>query len=392
MARTLTLNKTYAQMQSLISGSLLDTQTFYKITDRGDRGLLFRAAAVDRLENDGIRYMLCPATYATGMDAYDNDWIGVWNATKQATATTGQLTIWNGLVWTAGAILSGDSPDTEASGWTVIPKASFTNHEYIEMIFGVTYDFENDWINKQWDENGNEFGLNKTDYNNYEEPDDPEVNAIDFCDWNYATIGNSFFYNKCSFVYNNSNGGNIIMNIMSGSPIKNNSNDGDISHNSCQGIYWNSNGSSIINNINQGSINNNSNSDNISSNTNQGSIRNNSNVGAITSNNNNCDISDNSNNGVIGNNSNRTSINLNTNNGRIEINSNNGAISENSNNGDINLNSNNGAILANSSLPETTCHIQYNTNNGSITGVWDADVTDAVVDKIGTADVTTTLP
>ena len=32
------------------------------------------------------------------------------------------------------------------------------------------------------------------------------------------------------------------------------------------------------------------------------------------------------------------------------------------------------------------CNITKNINNGYITGVWDADVTDTVVDKVGTAE------
>ena len=147
VGQRIVVQKTYAQMAALILAAELNPFLWYKITDRGDNGLVFRAAAVDRLESTGIRYMLCPATYATGADAYENDWIGVWNATKGATATEGQLCIWNGLVWVAGAIMDGLAPDTETSGWTVIPKASFANHEYVEMIFNVCYDFDEDWIN-----------------------------------------------------------------------------------------------------------------------------------------------------------------------------------------------------------------------------------------------------
>lgn len=382
---TLTRDLTYAQLVTEISAGTLNEGESILITDRGDLGIMVTSASNNKLHLTGTRFMLCPATYVIGADPYENDWIGVWNALKQTTATAGQLTIWNGLVWIAGAVLSGDSPDTEASGWTVIPKVSFTNHEYVEMTFSVEYDVNNDWINSQWDSKGNIFGLNKTDYNNYEEPDDPEINAIDFCDWNYATSGKSFFDNKASFVYNNSNGEEIIMNNMYGSPIKNNSNIGKISYNKCYGIIGNNNSSDIISNINQGSISINSNTGNISSNINQGSIQNNSNAGDISSNNNNCDISNNSNNGLIGNNSNRSSINLNINNGSIENNNNNGVISENANFGNIKNNSNNGDINNNLSISETTCSIHHNTNNGSISGVWDADVTDPVVDKTGTA-------
>ena len=310
----------------------LNTQTYYKITDRGDRGLLFRAATTNRLETQGIRYMLCPATYAAGEDDYENDWIGVWNAVKGATATTGQLTIWNGLVWVAGATLSGDSPDTEASGWTVIPKASFANHEYIEMEFGVQYDFVDDWILKQWDMHGNVFGMSRDRFEDYYDPDEGYDNLVDWCDWNFSSSGNLFENNKCYFIYNNSNN----------SGIRDNSNTGDIHNNS-----------------NTGSIYVNKNTDEIKNNSNTGSIFNNTNDGGIFNN---------------------------TNTANIGNNSNSGDISNNSNNGEVTKNSNNGHISENNSLPATTCDITMNQNNGSISGVWDDDVSDVVVDKVGSAE------
>lgn len=308
--RSIVLNKTYAQMSTLISGGGLDSQTFYKITDRGDNGIVLQAATTNQLVSDGIRYMLCPATYSNGIDAYDNTWIGVWNSVKQASVTEGQLCIWNGLVWTAGAVLSGDSPSTEASGWVVIPKATFTNHEYIEMIFGVTYNFDDDWVNKQWDNKGNMFGINKTRHQ--ETMAFNSENTIDYCDWNWHMM---FYNNTCFFIYNNSNEGNVCDNFMPGV----------ISGNSCGG------------------------------------------EGSITNNSNNGDIINNSNNGIIINNSN------------------NGDIEDNSNNGDITDNTNNGAIYENTSLSETTCSITKNINNGDIAGSWNADVTDTIVDKTGTA-------
>lgn len=363
MARTLTLEKTYAQMQALIASNGLDTQTFYKITDRGDNGLLFRAAATNRLENDGIRYMLCPATYATGADAYSNDWIGVWNATKQATVTEGQLTIWNGLVWVAGAVLSGDAPDVEASGWTVIPKASFTNNEYVEMVFNVSYDFDEDWINKQWDENDNHLGCPSPIWES--EWGDISFNPVDVSDWNFSTSGFNMYGNHCHAIWNNSNHGDIAKNINC-SYITNNYNNGAISNNKDCYIWENSNDGQIDDNKCQA----------IESNTNIGGILRNI-CESITENSNGAGIYFNNVTGTIVGNSCLNVISNNSNNGNISNNSNSGVISNNSNNGDISNNS---------SLPETTVNITKNTNNGAITGSWDADVTDAVVDKTGTAN------
>ena len=282
------IEATKAEVDALIADGGLTVGAMYKISDKGDNGMAFIAVSESKLSNEGVRFMLCPSTYAVTVDEYSNDWIGVWNATK--TPTEGQLTIWNGFVWQAGETLSGDAPSENGSGWTVIPKSSYSNHEYTEMLFGVWYDFENDWICKQWDGNGNIFGLDKAMFDDYYGGD----NLIDYCDWNRATSGYIFSNNRCYYCYNNSNSGNIY----------NNSNSGDISNNS-----------------NSGSIYNNSNS---------------------------------------------------------------GGISNNSDTGEISFNSNNGAIGDNSST--APCNITKNINNGSITGVWAADVTDTVVDKVGTAE------
>ena len=260
---------TKAEIDTLIADGGLTVGAMYKISDKGDNGMAFIAVSESKLSNEGVRFMLCPSTYAVTVDEYSNDWIGVWNATK--TPTEGQLTIWNGLVWQAGETLSGDAPREDGGGWTVIPKSSFSNHEYTEMLFGVWYDFENDWICKQWDGNGNVFGVDKTTFDALYGGD----NLVEYCDWNYATSGFMFANNTCHYCYNNSN------------------------------------------------------------------------------------------------------------NGYIYNNSNNRFISYNSNSGNISYNRNSGEIYNNSSLPATTCNITHNINNGSITGIWAANVTDTVVDKVG---------
>ena len=332
---TTVIEATKAEIDTLIADGGLTVGAMYKISDKGDNGMAFIAVSESKLSNEGVRFMLCPSTYAVTVDEYSNDWIGVWNATK--TPTEGQLTIWNGLVWQAGETLSGDAPGEDGSGWTVIPKSSYSNHEYTEMLFGVWYDFENDWICKQWDGNGNVFGVDKTTFDVLYGGD----NLIDYCDWNYATSGFMFANNTCHYCYNNSNNGYIY----------NNSNNRFIS--------YNSNSGNISYNRNSGEIYNNSNSGEISNNSNAGYISNNSNTGGITDNRNTGEIGDNSNAGGIGNNSNA---------------------------GEIGFNSNTGEIYNNSSLPATTCNITHNINNGLITGVWAADVTDTVVDKEGTAE------
>jgi len=309
MTRKITLEKTYAEMQGLMVANALNTQTNYKITNRGDRGLIFRAATVNRLENDGIRYMLCPTTYAAITDDYGNVWIGIWNTVKQATAVENNLTIWNGLVWKAGATLVGTAPDTAESGWTVIPKESFANHEYIEMIFGVSYDFANDWITKQWDNRGNKFGLDYATFlinaSDFVTDGIPIANLIDWCDWNNQGMSlneySFIFNNDTSFIYSNKGNGMVVYNI---TPT--------IMFNYCGFIWGNDVTTQIVGNK----------------------------CGDITF--------------CIG----------------ID---------------QISNNRNNGPIENCISVSETPIAIFNCVNNGRISGTFDADVTDTIVDKIGTA-------
>ncbi len=330
MARDLTLQRTYAQMQALIGASLLNTQTYYKITDRGDNGLLFRAAAINRLESTGLRYMLCPATYATGADAYSNNWIGQWN--EGLSVSVNDLTIRCGLVYKnlTGVVgtTSGDNDELlDNTNWVVVPKASFVNNEYTELIFGVKYDFGEDWVSKQWDDGNNYLGMAKLQHIDIFNTAD--FNVIDWCDWNISTYGCLFVDNKCSYIYNNVAIG-IYGNIMGGGIYNNNMPENQIHSNSVSG-----------------------------------------------------DICLNSKNGAIwGNSSMVSEISENSNDGEIARNTNIGNISGNSITGSIHNNANLGNIFNNSGVG----NIYNNANNGFITGVWDADVTDAVVDKTGTAE------
>jgi hypothetical protein len=366
------ISKTFAEITALIASSGLVAGSFYKITDRGDRWLLFQAVSTNQLATDGQRLMLCAADYAIETDSYGNNWIGVWNDTKSVVAD--DLTIWGGLAWKnlTGAIGTAvDDVTLDAVNWVVVPKASFTNNEYIEMQFGVQYDWTNDFAVKQWDNKNNVFVYSLDWGDSY--------NNCDISDWNFATSGNALFSNHCRGIYNNSNNGNIDNNSNNGG-IYDNSNFGDIDNNSNTG--------NIDNNSNTGNIDNNSNNGNIDNNSNNGGIYDNSNNGGIYSNSNVGSISDNSNNGGIYSNSNVGSISANSNNGGIYDNSNFGDIYNNSNNGEIYNNSNNGHILNNSnnghilSTSSTLgCSVQNNINNGYITGAQVADVSDPIVNK-----------
>lgn len=341
------VEKTREQLVALVNDNALTPGQTYKITDRGDRGIILQAIAANKLASEGIRIMLCPYNYSVTNDLHGNNWIGVWNSTK--TALVDDLTIWNGQVWKCIVEVSGplDAPDINAVNWVLVSKTDFTNHEYTELIFGCIYDFDNDWIAKQWDGKGNVFGLD------YEMENNPEYgyyygfNICDYSDWNFATTGYKFNKNNCQGIYNNSTTG---------------------------GIFENTNIGMIFNNSNSGEISKNSNKGSIFSNSNKGS-------NGIFNNTNNGDISDNANSGDIYENSNNGDITTNSNNGSINGNSNLDRIYNNSNSGNISSNSNNGSIAGCTNNQGVTVNIKNNINNGNISGWWPYDVTDDEINK-----------
>jgi len=377
---------TKSQLDIAISNSALQLGVCYKITDRGDRGITLTAISNNKLSLEGIRTMLCPKTYKVqSLDG--NSWKGVWHNTK--TAAINDLMVWGGLVWKnlTGAIgTATNNIALDVVNWIEIPKASFTNSEYIEITFSVHYNYEQDWIVKQWDKNGNEFGCSKELFNKLF-IGTLVNNPVDISDWNYTQdsisdvlmannvlvscfnnvegikitgnmfIGNIYnnYLNAASSLSNNiiissttalfirdNIGGSIYGNICRGNIYQNNCN--RISFNICSSIFSNTSSGVIDGNI-CGSI-----SGNIVSNITNNTIR-----GMANSRN----ISSNTVTNITGNTCER--IQSNTNGGEIKFNSNNGEISF------INMN---GFSILN------------NNNNGNITNTpLSGDVTDTIVNK-----------
>jgi len=281
---TTVVSKTVAEMQALALASGFTVGQLYKITNAGDLGLFFRAATTSKLENDGIRVMLCPAYYGTGENAGDgNNWLGVWNA--NLTPAADDLAIWGGLVWRnlTGAVGSYDSDIAlDGTNWAVVPKASFSASEYTPMIFGCSYDLTNNWICKQWDAAGNVFGM---DYFTEQNWWALGFNPCDLSDWNRSTDGRAFFGNRCLGVWNNSNNGEILENIIVDGSIYRNENSGGIYGNACgSDINSNSNNGAIYNNVLGSGIENNINSGDIGNNVLPSAINSNANSGSITAN------------------------------------------------------------------------------------------------------------
>lgn len=201
---TIYYEKTFAELLLIINTNLLEKGAIYKITDRGDRGIILQALSDSLLSNSGKRIMLCPTFYGVGTDEASNNWIGVWNPTLSVAED--DLTIWGGLVWknlTGNIGTAASNLLLDETNWVLVPKASFSNFEYTEKQFNVSYDFTTDYISKQWDEFGNVVGCPKlvADYIAL-------YNPCDVTDWNLASLSPSFLFgnNECSLgVFNNSN-------------------------------------------------------------------------------------------------------------------------------------------------------------------------------------------
>lgn len=191
---------TRSQLETLVSESSLLKGATYKITDRGDLGLWFDAISETELNPEGVRKMLVPSFYGLVTDDFGNVWKGIWHTDRDCiygnTLSIGDLVVYNGLVWRSLTGVVGNEPWGDDTNWELVPKESFTNNEYIPMVFGVIYDYENDWISKQWDDNGNIFGV--AYYSKFLSVP-PAFNPVDYSDWNWGRNGQvlpGHFYNN----------------------------------------------------------------------------------------------------------------------------------------------------------------------------------------------------
>lgn len=141
---------TYASLATVIANAQVTPGTVYKITDRGDRGILVTGVTSQSVSREGVRIMLCPKTYLE--ETLDgNVWKGVWYTEKMVSVN--DLFIWGGKVWKnlTGAIGTKESSGAlDSTNWQLISKTSFTHNEYVEVAMSVSFDFANDWIERQW--------------------------------------------------------------------------------------------------------------------------------------------------------------------------------------------------------------------------------------------------
>jgi hypothetical protein len=368
---------TYAQSQTLVADSEVEVGGKYLISDRG---IIITGVATNLFSIEGQRFMrVVKHVY------YDNlaPSIGVWYPT--ITAAEDDVVIYGGKVWknlTDSAGTADNEYTLSAFDWELIPT---TNNTYYQTrSFFIHYDHANDWVAKQFDWKGNEFGISWTNA----DEQGLAFNPVDISDWgsefivdNKATgiYNNAYFIlgNRLAYpiyenfvVVGNTNEGAIFNNIC---PVIENNNRGTIQENTCSGqIIGNTNSGDIASNSNDGSISFNSNGGIISENTNEGHIEYNNNRLGIISNANSGDIEYNSNNGnILLNTSNVNDIQYNNNNGDVRDNSCSSSINYNSNAGSIRSNSNSGGIFNNTNAGviqnnENTGNIQRNSNNDHI--------------------------
>jgi hypothetical protein len=259
---------TYANLVAGMSASSLKPGVMYNITDRK---IFLQALSENTMSKTGTCFMYCPSTYATETDVHGNNWLGVWATTLSPSVD--DLCIWGGKVWKN---LTGDVGASNGDlnlnpitvDWDPIYDTSFTNNEYTLKQFGVEYDIQNDWVCKQWDTNGNVFGI---DYHTFNLEFGLPFNPCDISDWNRATEFGVFSDNECLGIWNNSTGGWIHHNRVP-QGIYDNSNVGQIAYNHCVRITGNSNVGDISRNIITSTIIGNSHHGNILENTNIGGI------------------------------------------------------------------------------------------------------------------------
>ncbi len=196
---------TRSEAVDLVDGSLLEVNALYKITDRGDNGIFLLAISENRFQEEGVRLMLIPndiywANNCTKSENYGIYTILTWKSYD--TYPLGYKIAYYGHVYESleeGNI--GNNPLTEIDKWQKIYKDDFNDFEYCEKQFGIIYDFDNDWISKQWDEHGNIFGIDYSQSNRY--PDNP----VNISDWVLGEIKlqneTVMRDNKCDGVFGN---------------------------------------------------------------------------------------------------------------------------------------------------------------------------------------------
>lgn len=182
---------TYAALQSLKDGSpsAMVTGTNYKITDRGDAGIIVRAIDTDQLSLNGLFIAKNPDWQNTG-----GLFLGTWHS--GLAPLVGELVNWNGYHYENLTGANGASnPVIDTTNWVQLAK---TDLSYITEIDTCEYDFDNDWFQLRTDKRGNSGGRT------YQQEVDSAIgDPIEAFQWgNDSVINNKF---KGSYIGNTNN-------------------------------------------------------------------------------------------------------------------------------------------------------------------------------------------
>ena len=132
------IEKTFAEIMALIASNTLQKGAMYKITDKGDGGVILQAIASDALNAEGVMYKKIPKVDLDGsgtnmyfaMTNGSITSIGVWRSVKSV--STGNYCVWGGRVWKnlTGSIGSATSTLTlDSTNWQVQPKTDATVYD-----------------------------------------------------------------------------------------------------------------------------------------------------------------------------------------------------------------------------------------------------------------------
>lgn len=160
-----------------VAGSSLVPGALYKITDASyGQGIFLDAISVNQFSQFGLRLQPCPLTYARSIFPLFN-WRGVYR--PYVLYNVGDYAIHGGRVWlnlngNAGSAI--DPIELDPVEWQLQTPDSVSGLYTVEL-FGIDYDFANDYIRKQWDEYGNVCGAGDPANEYYALP------FVDVTDW-----------------------------------------------------------------------------------------------------------------------------------------------------------------------------------------------------------------
>ena len=155
---------TYANLLAKVNSNTVE-QKFYKITDRGDTGLILFGTDENHISLSGWGGFLnpdyqCQGDYS-GVEALTgvpltNTCQGVWYTLFEASYSTGDIVIWNGIHyqiidWDA---VDGNSPDINSTAYQILPK-TLPGMGYIEEWDDIQFDIVNDYLCYRSDKRGN---------------------------------------------------------------------------------------------------------------------------------------------------------------------------------------------------------------------------------------------